>query len=337
VGCSGTVKSLVMRTSFAVPNKLVENTKFQDERIMVSLWQAKGRNLDLGYINLCEAKYREEQEIRAALDAMWAIFEPYADPDFCDGFARDPEARFWEMYVGCRLLWADKALLPASERRRNGGQPDLCVIDGDRRVWIEAIAPDLGAEGPDQVRGPRLINDGGGFEPAPIRQAQLRATGALRTKSRVIENYIREGIIGSNDVRLIAIGAGRFGAHVSEWPLPLIMSALFPIGDMFVTLDRFTGGVIDQGFEASLHIVRHGEPIERTAFINDLFSHISGVLWSRIGIGNMDSLMRPLTFVHNPNAAVRMPESWGVWDREFVTMEYDDYWQARDILDQRAD
>jgi len=35
---------------------------------------------------------------------------------------------------------------------RAGGQPDLCVIEGRRRIWIEAIAPDEGGSGPDRVQ-----------------------------------------------------------------------------------------------------------------------------------------------------------------------------------------
>lgn len=70
------------------------------------------------------------------------------------------------MYLGCSLLEAGKALLPTSERARQGGQPDLCVIDGERRIWIEAITPDRGQHGPDAVAGPRSVNDSGGWEAA---------------------------------------------------------------------------------------------------------------------------------------------------------------------------
>jgi len=46
---------------------------------------------------------------------MWATYEPYADPDFPQGFAHDVDGRFWEMYLGCTLLEAGRALLPVVE------------------------------------------------------------------------------------------------------------------------------------------------------------------------------------------------------------------------------
>jgi hypothetical protein len=83
---------------------------------------------------------------------MWATYQPYADPDFPQGFARDVDGRFWEMYLGCTLLESGRTLLPVIEGQRAGGQPDLCVIEGRRRIWIEAIAPDEGGPGPDRVQ-----------------------------------------------------------------------------------------------------------------------------------------------------------------------------------------
>ena len=299
---------------------------------MTSIWDIGGNNVDVGYVNLRAASSAAEREMRQMLDMMWLTYEPYADPDFREGFARDPDARFWEMYLGCTLVNAGKSLLPIAERKRTGGQPDLCVLDGDRRIWIEAIAPDSGAPRADQVRGPTPINEGGGLEPAPRRQAQLRTTSALWTKKQAIDRYLREGAIGQNDVRLIAISAGRFGLYVSEYPLPLIMSAVFPIGDEFVSIDRETGNVIGQGFHTSLEIRRQGASIPRTAFLDRQFAPVSGIIWSRIGIGNTSRDQRPLTYIHNPLATVLLPTRWGVWDREFVTTERDDEWIAADIL-----
>jgi hypothetical protein len=295
------------------------------------IWSIEGDRLDRGYLNLKTARYPEEQEMREQLSRLWSIYEPYADAAFRQGFARDPNARFWEMYLGCRLIEGGKNLLPAADRPRDGGQPDICVLDGERRIWIEAIAPEPG-DGEDAVRGPQPINEGGGFGLMPVRQAQLRMTSALWKKKQAIDRYMQEGIIGLDDVRLIAIGAGSFGIYVTERPLPLILSSVFPIGDAYVTLDRQTGEVVRQGYEQSYEIARRAGPIKRTAFLDETFATVSGVIWSRISIGNMSQADRPLTLVHNPLATVPMQKSWGSWDREFVTVRDGDYWQTADIL-----
>ncbi|MCR4268425.1 hypothetical protein [Nitratireductor sp. ZSWI3] len=298
---------------------------------MTRIFDIDGDNLDPGFVNIRARQSRDEQEMHDRIEAMWETYEPYADPDFRHGFARDVDGRFWEMYLGCTLLEAGRELLPAAERLREGGQPDLCVVEDGRRIWIEAIAPDDGEPGPDQIARPVPINEGGGFAPAPVRQAQLRTTGAFWTKSRRIAHYLSEGVIGADDVRIIAISASRFGPYVGEDP-PLIISSLFPIGDAYITVDRETGEIVDQGFHAAPVIERDGNPIPRTAFLDERFAGISGVLWSRIGLGNMSRRVRPLTYVHNPLAQRPLPERWGVWDREFVATRDGEGWLATDIL-----
>lgn len=299
---------------------------------MSDLFNVDGPNLEPGFENLKTAVSPIEQELRAILQEMWTRYEPYADQDFRQGFARDVDGRFWEMYLGCTLLEAGLALLPAAERRREGGQPDLCVLYDGRRIWIEAITPDVGEPGPDQIVRPVPVNEGGGLVAAPTREAQLRTSGAFWTKARRIARYIEEGVIALEDIRIIAISASRFAPYIAEEPLPLIMTTLFPIGDAFITVNRHTGEVIEQGFHEAPIIERNRNPIPRTAFLDERFAHISGVIWSRIGVGNMSRQGRPITYVHNPLANVPLPTNWGIWDREFVTAQHGGGWQSSDIL-----
>jgi hypothetical protein len=112
------------------------------------------------------------------------------------------------------------------------------------------------------------------------------------------------------------------------------MTTLFPIGDAYVTIDRETGEVLEQGFHAAPVIQRERNPIPRTAFLDERFADISGVIWSRIGLGNLSRQVRPITYVHNPLARAPLPKNWGVWDREFVTTQHGDGWEASDILAQ---
>ena len=303
---------------------------------MSDLFGVKGANLDRGFENLKAAELPIEQQLRALLQEMWARYEPYADPDFRQGFARDVDGRFWEMYLGCTLLEAGRTLLPVVDRQREGGQPDLCVVEDGRRIWIEAITPDEGAPGPDQIVRPVPINEGGGLVAAPIRQAQLRTSGAFWTKAQKIGRYIEQGAIAPEGTRIIAISASRFGVYVAEQPLPLIMTTLFPIGDAYITIDRETSDVLEEGFHAAPLIHRERNPIPRTAFLDERFTDISGVIWSRVALGNLSRQVRPITYVHNPLAQVPLPTNWGVWDREFVTTRQGDGWESNDILAQAA-
>ena len=303
---------------------------------MSDLFDVDGAYLDLGFENLKTAQFPIEQQLRAMLQEMWERYEPYADPDFRQGFARDVDGRFWEMYLGCTLLEVGRTLLPVVERQREGGQPDLCILEDGRRIWIEAITPDEGAQGPDQIVQPIPINEGGGLTAAPVRQAQLRTSGAFWTKAQKIGRYIEQGVIAQEDTRIIAISASRFGVYVAEQPLPLIITTLFPIGDAYFTIDRGTGDILAEGFHAAPFIYRDRNPIPRTAFLDERFADISGVIWSRISIGNLSRQVRPITYVHNPFAQTPLPTNWGVWDREFVTTRRGDEWEVSDVLAKAA-
>ena len=166
----------------------------------------------------------------------------------------------------------------------------------------------------------------------PRRQIHLRITSTLLSKSRVVARYRQEGVIAPNEVCLIAIGAGEFGAYAAGLDRPLALSAVFPIGDEYVTLDRGTGRVLEQGVRLSMTISRARGDVDRTAFLDPAYSHVSGLIWSRVGIGNMSRKARPISLIHNPLAASPMPQQWGVWDREFVASLQEDRWEVADIL-----
>jgi hypothetical protein len=83
---------------------------------MNKLFDVDGPNLDRGFENLKAAESRFEQQLHDRIEAMWATYD----------------GRFWEMYLGCTLLEAGRTLLPVVDRQRQGGQPDLCVLDGQK-------------------------------------------------------------------------------------------------------------------------------------------------------------------------------------------------------------
>lgn len=86
-------------------------------------FEIQGPELDRGYRNLREGASRSEREIRDKLSRLWHNYKPYADADFRQGFARDPEARFWEMYLGCTLLEPAKTFCSEARGSRRADNP----------------------------------------------------------------------------------------------------------------------------------------------------------------------------------------------------------------------
>jgi hypothetical protein len=94
----------------------------------------------VGYRNIKDAPEGSDlATIRACLEELWLPYEPYADSNFRGEFARQPDARFWEMYLAAWLLDAGHHLRPRAElpaAQRDAG-PDICVRKGRRKIWIE--------------------------------------------------------------------------------------------------------------------------------------------------------------------------------------------------------
>jgi len=106
---------------------------------------------------------------------------------------------------------------------------------------------------------------------SPRRQAQLRAASAFIAKSHAIDHYIAD-----TDVRFIAISVGRFGLYVTVHPQLLILSALFPFGEEFVTVNRETGQIVDEGFHLSLDILGRVEPsLQRRFWTNGFRTYLA--------------------------------------------------------------
>ena len=306
----------------------------------MSLFDVDIPDADLGYQNIRRAAQRIELELKEALEALWQRYEPYADTHFVQQFAREPYARFWEMYLTTQLLDEGKNVRPRSElpaEIRNTG-PDILIREEERTIWIEAITPEPG-ELANVDRVPEIvpISEGGGAQAAPRRQVELRITGALLQKREAFQQYRERGLVAEHNFCVVAISGSRFSAQSVATDLPRAVTAVYPLGDRYVTFDRGTVEVVDTGYRHSEHINRSSaEPIPRYAFLHDHFSDISGLIWSRRTIGNFLGRGHDFVFVHNVTARDPFPTGWITWDEEEIIRSVGDRYEltrvkARDL------
>lgn len=274
----------------------------------------------LGYRNIRKAEYPIEAEIKAGLEDLWAVYEPYADANFVTEFSKQPDNRFWEMYLTVQLLRCRKKLLTRDElpRCKNGDKgPDVCVRKGSRRIWIEAIAPSAGdAENISQV--PDLIAANAVLD-AARRQVELRITSSLYTKLCAFEKYRQDEIIQDNDSCIVAISAAHFPLQAVPFGLPYAVSAVYPFGqEQFIIANNDVRNA-RRSFAYAGHIERrNADPIPRTAFQHDYFNNIAGLIWSRRSIGSFLGQKHDLIFVHNQGAVKPIPRAWARWAEEYV-------------------
>src|SRR4051812_8123476 len=84
----------------------------------------------------------EGRSVCNVLEWLWDAHRPLADDhfvrEFCSGGEGKFVQRYWEMRLGQLLRDAGWALYSKKEG------PDFLAIRGSTKVWIEAIAPDVG-------------------------------------------------------------------------------------------------------------------------------------------------------------------------------------------------
>jgi hypothetical protein len=157
------------------------------------------------------------------------------------------------------------------------------------------------------------------MQPAPIRQALLRHTGALKEKRDKYRGYLERGVVGAADCCVVAVSSGGLYPQVEGVGLPRIVSALLPFGDEVVTIDRASGEVLDVSHEYRPEIRNAREsPIATTAFQDpDAYGQIGAVLRDTAHISTWRGDLQPKRWltVHNPTAAVQLAPDFFPWGR----------------------
>ncbi|NOJ41051.1 hypothetical protein [Bradyrhizobium australiense] len=176
----------------------------------MGLFDIEVADADRGWKNIKAAESAAEAWMKAELQKLWTYHEPAADEAFRNEFARQPDTRFWEMYLGTHLVRLRRKLMPRKDiaQCKDGDKgPDFGIRKSNRVIWIEAISPSKGdKKNPDKV--PESLPAGTSeriLRAAPRRQVELRITSALYTKAVKFRRYREEGIIGEKDSCIVAI------------------------------------------------------------------------------------------------------------------------------------
>jgi hypothetical protein len=165
---------------------------------------------------------------------------------------------------------------------------------------------------------------------ARLRACELRIASALKTKADKFARYREKGIIGPNDSCVIAIGASQFAleAHVEGGAgLPLPVTTVFPFGEEVVTINPETAQFAKLSHKYSGEIERakkEGKKSEagpRTAFQNEYFASIDGLIWSHRSTGNFLGNTDDMVYVHNQLAKRPLAKRWMKWKEEHFPVD----------------
>jgi hypothetical protein len=197
------------------------------------------------------------------------------------------------------------------------------VVDYDSASaeWIEVIAPSPGDEtNLDKV--PDLFPSGA--QEDNRRHIELRIASALKTKADKFALYRKKGIIGERDSCVVAISASQFALEASGEGLPHAVTTVYPFGEEVVTIDPENAEFVSLSHKYSGEIERakkDAKPIPRTAFQNEYFDGIDGLIWSRRSTGNFLNNPDDLVFVHNQRAKRPLAKGWLDWAEEYYPVD----------------
>jgi type I restriction enzyme S subunit len=266
-----------------------------------------GNATDPGY-----AHVRDVERWRFArhfVESLWPNYRPFADPHFREDAMHHFLQRFWEMYLGCTLL--DRGF--KIERVGNEG-PEFYFLCGERRIWVEAIAPGPG-DGPDRVDEPK---PGEAFTVSD-EKIVMRYTHALLEKHRRYEVALAKGIVQSHDQMLLAINCRGIPHAPYGAEIPYVLKAFLPLGALAVVVDRDTMEIKNSYHQRRETVVkRSGAHIATTSFLNPKFAGFSAVLHSAVDCANHPTeLGDDFLVLHNPTASHVLPRDLFSWCKQF--------------------
>lgn len=250
---------------------------------------------DWYYSKLRDSK--EEAEEREYVEQSWALYKPFCpDSNFRNKLAEDMYPTLWHLHLARLFLDHDFEVLPTED-----AEPDLCLVIGGKRVWVEAVCAKPG-NGPDAVRvAPR------GVGAVPEREIVLRLTNALHEKASQHRDFFVHGR-GKGDSYAIALSSGLVPLSDLHDGVTNIEKVLFGIGDFYWQVSTESGEVTKTGYlERSSVTKRSGAEVSTSFFGDRSNSHVSAVLFSHHHFRNNWNLQgKDLILIHNPLADTPM-------------------------------
>jgi hypothetical protein len=265
---------------------------------------------DVFYRNLRAATNEYTRKARADCEALWQIYEPFADPEFRTELRSNFDARYWEMYLTTFLI-------------REGYEvscpkpgPDVGIKFNGRRIWFEATCPTRGADDQaDQVPAQQVvgIDSEPVFQDVPNERLVLRYLNSISAKHKEqYATWLEDGTVAPDEAFIIAINPRRLGFEYADTQPPRILQAAFTIGSPYVVIDAHTLTQVDAGYQFRDKIVKaSGSVVATGVFHLDEYTGLSALLCSRVDAVNQPEEMgADFQLVPNPRAKISLPDGF---------------------------
>ncbi|MCI0590312.1 MAG: hypothetical protein L0Y67_01680 [Gammaproteobacteria bacterium] len=264
------------------------------------LFQADATNLHAGYSGLRDRS--DLVDFRKQTEHMWEVYAPYADPRFCDAFPLDFYGRLWELCFGYRLLRHGFRLTPAGMQG-----PDFAVASANlSSVFIEAISATPG-NGPDRV--PEFSFGLKTAVPVPYDKICLRIRSSIEEKMDQYRRWAKSDTIDPSKPFAIAVSVSHLFGATTNGHAPLCMQACLGVKGFAVRVDRGGSGEKAPMFRSDVQKL-NGSIVATDIFFRESHAPLSGILISDFHLLGFPQERGGFEFLHNPQAAAKLPAQW---------------------------
>ena len=235
---------------------------------------------------------KEYLEIRQGIEDIWADYEPYCG-DGPDNFIVEAMKHFngqvWHLFLA-NLFQRNGFKL----RRTSTGQPDLCIEQNGKSIWVEAVSVTVG-NGPDKAPGIEYYSEINGFFQPSDTQIQLRLSNAFDSKYVQLSKNIANGLIGKDDLCVIAVNSGEVLMSGFTPDYSNMFKVLYKVGGTHYSYDRKTHqGQLEIKRRESL-IKKSGTSFSVGYFEDPKYVRINGVIFCyesvfKLMAGNADEM-----------------------------------------------
>ena len=252
--------------------------------------------------------YRDEDRVagdKSYMEKLWETYCPYADRDFQQQLPQNFNARFWEMYLTCTLIYNSFKVVPKQTRAKG---PDIKIDYHSTTIWVEAVTPTSGDPSkPNTVPNQQM----GVAQQVPDDQIIFRYRSVIRDKYLIQYcKHLEDKIVTDKDCYIIALNGCKI-RRPDRYP-PRIVRCVLPIGWEVFPVDTSSHKVVNRGHQYRSFIRKaSGCEVDTDIFTKQEYQHISAVISSNVDVANRTSVMgEDFIIVRNPLALKQLPDDF---------------------------
>ena len=251
-------------------------------------------------------------DIKKHINKMWEFFytSGLSDPHFQQEFPVSLFHRWWEMEVAWFLF------TKGFELKSSSSGPDFIGTKNGSTIYVEAVACEPGE--PKSPDFPKKLIDGpyqeGEFKithvdlPERERLELLRIRNSIESKAKQYQNHIEKGLIDSKTPYVVALSPVMIPDMIADDDgIPSAVKAVYPVGQIYLSIDRKSGKAIDGGrsYRPKIEKTNKAE-IYTNIFLpsplKENYEDISGILYSSCSFKKslyLNEMSESFIFIHN--------------------------------------